>query len=236
MALARGERILSVFGAELDERRSERLWYEIEFIVRESGFELNEIDLFSVCTGPGSFTGLRIGIAAVKGLAMAEGRPATAVTSLEALAFSARATGPVLALVNAQKGEFYAQLFECEESALPQARGEPSLNTAIDIACVASQIERLTLVGEGAEAVFDIARETGPNGAIDSWAIKTLPQFLAEHVARAGYLKYARGEALAAGELKANYVRPSDAEVKLSLGLVGKGPVHREKEQTIVIE
>ncbi|HWP42499.1 MAG TPA: tRNA (adenosine(37)-N6)-threonylcarbamoyltransferase complex dimerization subunit type 1 TsaB [Blastocatellia bacterium] len=223
LALARGGLTLSIFGALHDESRSERLWYELEFLLKESGVSIGEIDLFAVCTGPGSFTGLRVGIAAIKGLATASGKPVAGVTSLEALANAARDARAVIALVNAYKGELYAQRFEREADGFPRPQTGARIAKHEEIAADIAGVGSLTLIGEGAGEVLKTAREVaGDDRAVD-WAVEDPPQFLADRISSVAYLKYGRGEAVRAGELEAAYVRPADAELKLSLGLVGKG-------------
>jgi len=220
MALSRGERLLALFGAELDHRRSERLWYELEFLLNEAGVELKDIDLFSACTGPGGFTGLRVGLAAIKGFARAGDKKVAAVTSLEALACAQDIAGPVLVTVNAHKGEFYAQLFDSRTTGLPVARSKPSLASIEEVVASVNQIESLILIGDGAEAAWERAGQIGP---LKGWRVRVQPDFLAGRMARAAHLKYARGDLVGASELRAIYARPADAVVKLSQGLVGKG-------------
>ena len=80
-----------------------------------AGVSIEDVELFAVAAGPGSFTGLRIGIATMQGLAMARGRPIVPVSTLEAIAVAAP-EGPVkvAAWMDAQRGEVFAQVFERE--------------------------------------------------------------------------------------------------------------------------
>src|SRR5215470_11495365 len=86
ICIARGDEIAGALAVRMSNRRSERLWSQIDFLLKEADLSVDSIDLFSVCTGPGGFTGIRVGMAAAKGLAMAAGRPLIGVTSLEAVA------------------------------------------------------------------------------------------------------------------------------------------------------
>jgi hypothetical protein len=87
------------------------------------------------------------------------------------------------------------------------------------------------LIGEGAEKVMESARDLGQESAgerragelIESWSIRAQPEFLADSIARVAHLRFLSGEAVEPASLHACYVRPADAEVKLSLGLVGRG-------------
>jgi tRNA threonylcarbamoyladenosine biosynthesis protein TsaB len=119
----------------------------VERLLVDTGIPLNELDGFGVTIGPGSFTGLRVGIAFVKGLAMATGKPAAGFSSLELLARNLASAGlPVCPMLDARKGEVYTALYDCRE--------EPRL---IEDACAippAAFLERLTrptlFLGDGA--------------------------------------------------------------------------------------
>lgn len=91
---------------------SERLMTEIDHMMKQAGISLEAIDVFAVSIGPGSFTGLRIGLSTVKGFAFATGKPVVAVPSLEALAWNFPFTShPVCAMFDARKKEVYAAVF-----------------------------------------------------------------------------------------------------------------------------
>jgi tRNA threonylcarbamoyladenosine biosynthesis protein TsaB len=94
---------------------SERLMTEIDHIMKHSGVKLSDIDAFAISIGPGSFTGLRIGLSTVKGFAFATGRPIVAVPTLEALAWNfPYCRYPVCTMFDARKKEVYAALFYWE--------------------------------------------------------------------------------------------------------------------------
>lgn len=101
--LVLGETTLSV-----SIQHSERLMPAIEQLLKEAGSSVGDIDLFAVAEGPGSFTGLRIGIAAAQGFAMSQGKPVVGVSTLEALAQNAYYfAGTVVPMLNAFRGEIY---------------------------------------------------------------------------------------------------------------------------------
>lgn len=90
----------------------QRLPADLERVLDAAAVRIDDVDLFAVAAGPGSFTGLRVGIATVQGLAIARGRLVVPVSSLEALARSASATtSPVAAWMDAQRGEVFAELY-----------------------------------------------------------------------------------------------------------------------------
>ncbi|HXG54763.1 MAG TPA: tRNA (adenosine(37)-N6)-threonylcarbamoyltransferase complex dimerization subunit type 1 TsaB [Vicinamibacterales bacterium] len=95
----------------------QRLPLDVVAACASAGVALAEIDLFAVATGPGSFTGLRVGIAAIQGLAFATGRSVVPVSTLEAIAVAARSGGcSIAAWMDAQRSQVYAQRFEVRAS------------------------------------------------------------------------------------------------------------------------
>lgn len=94
---------------------SERLMTEIDHVLKQSGLMISDIDVFAVAIGPGSFTGLRIGLSTVKGFSYATGKPMVSVPTLEALAWNfPYCRYPVCTMLDARKKEVYAALFQWE--------------------------------------------------------------------------------------------------------------------------
>jgi tRNA threonylcarbamoyladenosine biosynthesis protein TsaB len=172
-----------------------------------------DVDAFAVCVGPGGFTGVRVGIAAVKGLASASGKPVVAVSSLEAAAFSAGPAAAVYALVKAYKGEVYAQLFSFDDLGAPVACDLPIAAGVEEALSRVSTISDLILAGSAVSEELVYGRE--------GWRIAESHECLAEQIARLAAIKLARGETETAESLRAEYVRQSEAEIKLSKGLLG---------------
>ncbi|ASY61509.1 TsaB protein, required for threonylcarbamoyladenosine (t(6)A) formation in tRNA [Sinorhizobium sojae CCBAU 05684] len=105
---------------------AERLMAFVDEALRASGRRLEDIDRIAVTIGPGSFTGIRVGVAAARGLALALSKPAVGVTTLQVIAESARRSDPgrpVLAAVDAKRDEVYVQSFDALGQ--PEAPAEP---------------------------------------------------------------------------------------------------------------
>ncbi len=219
LALFAQTRTIATLGVEADERRSERLWAEVEFLLDEAGRTLADIDLFAVCTGPGGFTGLRVGIAAIKGFALASGRPVVGVTSLEAAAFAAAPAELVCALIGSYKGEVYSQLFSFDADGAPVAETEPAVGLITETIEQVAEIDDIVFAGDALAENLDAIRQSSGNR--QGWEIKATPRFMAESIARLAVIKSGRGLATTASELRACYVRRAEAEIKLSLGLLG---------------
>lgn len=123
-------------------------------VVAEAGSTLAAMGAFAVTVGPGSFTGIRIGLATARGLALALGRPLIGLSTLEVLAAGIPADerdGPILAALDAGRGRLYVQLFD--HAARPL--GEPqacAADTLPGLVAAPSESGPLTLVGTGQEA------------------------------------------------------------------------------------
>ncbi|WP_181700777.1 tRNA (adenosine(37)-N6)-threonylcarbamoyltransferase complex dimerization subunit type 1 TsaB [Chthonobacter albigriseus] len=114
VALCDGGRVDAARSEPMERGHSERLFALVDAVLREAGLAIGDVDRFAVGIGPGSFTGIRVAIAAARGFALATGKPVVGVDTLTALAASLaeKPNGPVLAAVDARRGEVYAGLFD----------------------------------------------------------------------------------------------------------------------------
>ncbi len=141
---------------------AEALMPLLQGLLAESGRSLSEIDRFAVTIGPGTFTGIRVGISAIRGLALATGRRAVGVTTLAAMAETARMAGfddrPVLVALDARRGEIYAQAFTADGVELGPARVAP-------VAAVIAELPGsvASVVGSAAELCARQAQAVGRN-------------------------------------------------------------------------
>ena len=94
----------------------------IDTVLREAGLDYGAVDVIAVNHGPGSFTGIRAGVAAARGLALAARRPVVAVNSLEVLAaaLGPQSAGTIVAALDARRGQVYLQIFDHELVALSE--------------------------------------------------------------------------------------------------------------------
>lgn len=115
----------------------------------QAGWRFDSLDRIAVTTGPGTFTGQRVGLAFARGLALATGAACAGVTTLEALAASAAAARPVFAAIDARRGEVYAQAFEADGAPL----SEPALLSLDQAAALAAGLDAPLLCGTGQELI-----------------------------------------------------------------------------------
>jgi tRNA threonylcarbamoyladenosine biosynthesis protein TsaB len=224
----RGAEIIASLNEDFDEKRSEKLWLEIGRFLGEARISIDEVDLFAVCVGPGGFTGLRVGMAAALGLAAATGKPIIGISSLEAAAASAGDAPAVLAMTNAYRGEVYSQLFRCDRDCGPVAENEPLVSTFRDALDRVAHLEKLVFAGDAARENSDLIRELageirrGESSELpQAWVIQNSGTSFADEIARLAFLRLAKGEVGSPEGVKACYVRPTEAEIKLAKGLLG---------------
>ena len=139
-------------------RHAELLVPMLREVAAEAGTTLSAMDGFAVTVGPGSFTGIRIGLAAARGLALALGRPLIGLSTLEVLAAGVPANereGPILAALDAGRGRLYAQLFDRALNPLcdPEAVTVEALPALL---AAPLQAGPLTVAGTGQEAALAV--------------------------------------------------------------------------------
>ncbi|MFN8640767.1 MAG: tRNA (adenosine(37)-N6)-threonylcarbamoyltransferase complex dimerization subunit type 1 TsaB [Candidatus Binatia bacterium] len=179
----------------------------IDEVLAASGVSLESIGLLAVSIGPGSFTGLRIGLSVAKGLALACAKPIVGVPTLRAYAAAlGRRPGPVWPVLDARKGELYAAGYrwragELEEVSAPAARSPRDLDGRIQAPC--------TLVGDGVDTYGERWRSM-PDVALLRLAERP-PSGAA--VARLGAAQFALGGAVDAAALEPQYCRLAEAEL-----------------------
>jgi tRNA threonylcarbamoyladenosine biosynthesis protein TsaB len=196
----------------LDDPRphSERLLPALDRLLERAGVASDAIGLVAVSIGPGSFTGLRVGLATVKGLCLGAERPVAPVPTLAALAHAAvDAPGPVAALLDARRGEVYAAVYA--DAADP---GEPTLTESVyrPEALGRALPEGCTVVaGEGALEAARKACAAAPGARL--WREAEIP-LDARPVGRLGVRRWRRGGAASAAALVPRYLRRAEAEAR----------------------
>lgn len=119
VALRREGRLLGERVLDTREQHSSPLLPTVDALLREHDLTPRDVELWAVGLGPGSYTGIRVGIAAAKGFALATGRPLIGAGSVEALALEHGRDGAVAAIVDARRGEFYFSLTVAGQTVVP---------------------------------------------------------------------------------------------------------------------
>ena len=205
VALARGEQVLAASSSNAGISHSNRLLNDIDVLLGGAHVGLSEIELFAVAIGPGSFTGLRIGIATVKALAETLDRPCAGVPTLEAIALAAGESERSVAVLPAGRGEVFAQLFSVTQDGLVTALDHATHISPQKLVEKYGSLEDVVWCGEGAIA---------HSAMLTNGRVAAPVQNLATHVASLAVRRFHEGQLQASDALQAVYVRPSDAELK----------------------
>lgn len=209
VAIVSGQGVVAQYSLNVEVTHSERLMATVDRVMRDTGLTMADMDAYAVATGPGSFTGLRIGLATVKGLALATNRPVAGVPTLLALAWNLPYAGlPVCPLLDARKNEVYAALYEFRGAELIQVMPE----TAIPIQKLAeASAGRILFTGEASLLYRDeIERQFGER-ALFAPVAAIIPS--AATVAGVGLAMIAGGSRVDPDNLTPLYVRRPEAEV-----------------------
>ena len=178
---------------------SAQLVPQIAGLLAAHGFRRNQLDAFIVVSGPGSFTGLRVGLAAIKALAEILNKPIVPVSLLEVAAVSSNQQGTIAAVLDAGRGELYVGQYEVrdDESRLIRERllTKGEFSSAIGAALVVTRDEAVApAAANGIEPTLKVV--------IDS-----------ANIARVGWQKMRAGQTVTPEQLDANYIRRSDSEI-----------------------
>ena len=219
-AVARGGTVLSCREGDAFISHSANLIEMIDAVLHEAGAWLSDVDVFAVAVGPGSFTGLRIGLATVKAFAEVNQRRIVGISTLAAVAHASALPGEVVSLLPAGRGEVFAQMFSVAADDVV-AKDEPAhLSPTATIARYGS-ISSVQFSGEGALKLSEYLRDSAPQAGSEDLTARITnlldaargPVALAGSIAALALQDYRAGKAVNPEDLHAVYVRPSDAEI-----------------------
>lgn len=196
------------------------LFGEIEALLARAGVDVRDVAAFASASGPGSFTGVRVGLTAVKGLAEATGRPAIAVSNLQALA--SFGTGPLrAAVIDARRGEIYGGVYN---DALEPVHEEVVTKAETWLASLEDWMARTP--GANPNAVLEFITNGYVFPPVRGRVIEA-PAALAAAIGKIAWDRFRRRAVQDPAEIDANYVRRSDAELLWKDPIAAKGPAGR---------
>ena len=207
-ALCEDGKLLAEYTLNNKNTHSETLLPMIESLLSFFSLTAKDIDLFAVSSGPGSFTGVRIGAATVKGLAFASGKDCLGVSTLEAIAYNLRFhKGLICPVMNARRSQVYTALFRSDGKDVERLLDDTAMSIEELDALLSQYGEEVALAGDG----YDIC-ESG----FKTTALRFVPERLrhqsAFSVAEVAYRDHLNGAKGSDAELGVNYLRPSQAE------------------------
>jgi tRNA threonylcarbamoyladenosine biosynthesis protein TsaB len=218
VAVLRNEKIIGSISTWTDEVYSARMFRHVEFLLRELSLRLDEFDLFAVAAGPGSFTGLRVGLAAVKGWAEVYQKPIAAISGLEAIAVQSHSTVPLLVpVLDARRGQIYFGFYRRADAERLALEGQECVATPEEfvqaLGAHTPKVDFAVLTPIPALVREALSRLETPPGSPGKMSVDDASPILAPYVGLLGYRRALRGELSDALTLDANYVRRTDAEL-----------------------
>ncbi len=194
-----------------------------EDMLKNSELSLGDMDALAVAVGPGSFTGLRIGVAAVKGLAWGAEKPCVGVSTLEAMAWPlSHLEGIVACAMDARRQQIYNAVFLAEGGALTRLREDRAVSLEEAAADIAALDGPITVVGDGAGLLYDRLCQAGADCRL---APAHLRLQSAVGVGMAAWRRWPE-EAVSAQDLRPRYLRLSQAERERLARLGQQAPAH----------
>lgn len=177
---------------------SENLLPLLDKLFKETNLSLKDVDLIACDIGPGSFTGIRIGISTLKAFSEFKEIPIVPVSSLEALAYNAETEGNICAMIDARNNQVYCAFFDSQYNLISEYIADSIENVKLEFA----KYQNLRFVGDGAICYKELLGEVFCAGSV----IK------AENIAKCGLNKMKQGKTINADQLVPLYLRKSQAE------------------------
>ena len=207
VCLLEDDRIIAEYYLNTGLTHSQTLMAMLESVLKISGKSAGDIDLYAVNSGPGSFTGVRIGVSAVKGMAYALDKPCVEVSTLESMAYNLLGSHTIVcACMDARRRQVYHGLFRVVGDTIERLCDDTAI-AVDDLLSGLPKDEEIILIGDGAELV---AQST--DDPLIILAPPNLRYQRASSVALAAVEKYNRGEVVSPAALMPRYLRLSQAE------------------------
>lgn len=221
VAVLTQEKLLAEYIVNNKKNHSEKLMQVLDRVLVDADVTVDDIDVIAVSKGPGSFTGIRIGMACAQGLAHATGKPLIGVNTLDGLAYNMmNSQGLLCSMINAQRQELYTSLYQWRDGELVRL-WDYELIAAEQLAERLLQLkQKVYILGDGVDIllpVLDKCRDITP-------APQTMLMPKASSIAMAALKQFAAGKAENCFSIRPFYIRRSNAEEKWEELHGGKSP------------
>jgi tRNA threonylcarbamoyladenosine biosynthesis protein TsaB len=212
VAVCDGERVLALVPGDASRTHAERLPAEMAKALDTAAITREQIDLLAVATGPGAFTGLRIGIATIQGLAMTLNKPVVGVSALDAIAEQGKMYRAELIVpwMDAQRGEVFATVVDGQSHAVLEPPTAANPQTLLDAWRSHFAGRHVIFIGDAARRDVALMRSIATLG---EWETRP-PLPLAPHIAHIALGRAKNGEAGTPHSLEPIYVRRPDPEIE----------------------
>ncbi|MFC1855635.1 tRNA (adenosine(37)-N6)-threonylcarbamoyltransferase complex dimerization subunit type 1 TsaB [Thermodesulfobacteriota bacterium] len=214
-AITKDGKCLAEFSLFTEATHSERLLSLISDTLRATNLDIADMDYYACSVGPGSFTGLRIGLSTIKGLAYANNKRIAAVSSLDALSENVQFSDyDICPMIDARKGEVFTAFYKRKKGGLPFYQSIKSKTDEINVTpdTLFNMVKRKTIfLGNGALLYKDALKSKLEDKVIlMPYEMNFIKAF---NVAKIGLSKIENGETISPDELLPVYIRESDAEI-----------------------
>lgn len=218
IAILRDGCLLGEICTASEEAYSSRLFRQLDFLLGELKLQTKDFDVFAVAAGPGSFTGLRVGLTAVKAWAEVFSKPIVAVSGLEAVAAQCGTdSGLIAPILDARRGQVFTALYRRDSLRLIQEQPEQVCTADEFLTQLAqrNQNEQISFISPTPHIFEALLSKSDDNGSRGSGipSVQLASPVLAPIIGRLAHERAVRGEFTDALHLDANYIRRSDAEL-----------------------
>ncbi len=208
VAVCKGVTLISEITINTGNTHSQTLLPSVEQVLKMADLTVDDIDVFACSTGPGSFTGVRIGVATIKGIAYGKNKPCVSVSTLEALAYNLHGSnGIICPVMNARRSQVYNALFRCIDGNLIRLCPDRAISISELDEELSKYNDPVYLCGDG----YAITEEGFVKTSI-SYVPERYKYQNGYSVAQIALSKYENGEFVSDVELAPIYLRPSQAE------------------------
>ncbi len=217
VCIANEEKIIGEFFINTSLTHSQTLMPMTEQLLKNTEMTIDDVDAIAVNAGPGSFTGVRIGVAAAKGLAFPKNLPCVSVSTLESMAYNLLGTDCVVcAVMDARCSQVYNAMFRIKGETVERLTDDRALSLSDLLLEFKQTDERILIVGDGAEITYDFLKNEASNAVL---APKNRRTQTASSVALAAFQKLFEGKTQTAAELMPIYLRLPQAQRELNARL-----------------
>lgn len=208
VALCEDEKLLAEYTLNNGHTHSETLLPMVESVLSLSGLSTDDVQLFACTSGPGSFTGVRIGAATLKGLAFGRNVPCIGVSVPEAIAENLSVLcGLICPVMNARREQVYGALFRSDGTHLTRLMPDFAMSVSELDDLLSAYGEPVAFAGDGYDVTMNLLKKT---------EVRPVPERLrhqsAYGVAQVAYRQASEGRCVSDADLKVTYLRPSQAE------------------------
>lgn len=217
VCIANEEKIIGEFFINTSLTHSQTLMPMTEQLLKNTEMTIDEVDAIAVNAGPGSFTGVRIGVAAAKGLAFPKDLPCVSVSTLESMAYNLLGCDcTVCAVMDARCSQVYNAMFKVKGDTIERLTEDRALSLSDLLLEIKQHEEKVLIVGDGAEITYRFLKDEAPNAVLAAINKRTQT---ASSVALAAFEKLSENKTQTAAELMPVYLRLPQAQRELNARL-----------------